>query len=206
MRAIGINDFLDRNFTSFPFEGKFAASLGEPEVNFSALIFGHPKNGKTEFCIQLAKYMSQFSRVYFNSVEQGISKTLQDALKRNNMTDVNGRVVFGNKESYSEMIERLKKKNSPMIVFLDSRDYMNLTAKQWFNLTETFPRKCFLLVSWESAGKPASKYAKDIAFKVDIIIHVKNFVAYPRSRFGGNEKYIIWDRQPAAGQQLKLAE
>lgn len=31
-----------------------------------------------------------------------------------------------------------------------------------------------------------------------------NFVAYPRSRFGGNEKFIIWNKQAQQGEQLSL--
>lgn len=143
-RAIGISDFLAKEFNVYSFEDKFLNSFGEPETNFSALVYGHPKNGKTEFCIQLAKYMSQYTRVYYNSYEQGISKSLQDALKRNKMEDVSGKVIFGNKETYSEMIDRLSKKNSPMVCFIDSRDYMNLTAAQWFRLIEKFPRKAFI--------------------------------------------------------------
>lgn len=203
-RAIGISDFLAKEFNVYSFEDKFLNSFGEPETNFSALVYGHPKNGKTEFCIQLAKYMSQYTRVYYNSYEQGISKSLQDALKRNKMEDVSGKVIFGNKETYSEMIDRLSKKNSPMVCFIDSRDYMNLTAAQWFRLIEKFPRKAFILISWESAGKPASKYAKDISYRTDIIIHVKNFIAYPTGRFGGNEKFVIWNKSASKGEQLKL--
>lgn len=206
MRAIGITDFLNKNFNVYPFKDKFFNAFGEPETNFSALIYGHPKNGKTEFCIQLAKYMSQFARVYYNSFEQGISKSLQDALVRNNMEEVTGRVIFGNKETYTEMTERLSKRNSPMICFIDSRDYMNLTASQWFRLIEKFPRKSFILISWESAGKPASKYARDISYRTDVIVHVRDFIAYPRSRFGGNQKFVIWNRKPQVGEQLTLIE
>lgn len=205
MKAIGISQFMEKNFETYEFDGRWLEVMGEPERNFSMLIFGHPKNGKTEFCIQLAKYISRFARVYYNSVEQGISKTLQDALKRNAMHEVAGRVVFGDKESYEEMIERLKQRNSPQIVIVDSRDYANLTARQWFHLVETFPRKSFILVCWESAGKPASAYAKTICYKVDIIAHVRDFKAHIRSRFGSSrEPFVIWDKKPAVGDQLKL--
>jgi hypothetical protein len=168
------------------------------------IIWGNPGNGKTEFCIQLAKYMAGFSKVYYNSFEQGICKTLQDALRRNNMMEVAGKVIFGDQETFDEMMERLSGKNAPQVVVIDSRDYLNLTTAQFKTLIDAHPRKSFIVVCWESGGKPRGEYAKQIAYMCDVKIHVRDFVAYPRSRFGGNQKFIIWDRKPAAGTQSKL--
>ncbi len=193
MRAIGIKEFLEREFDVYPFSGKYFDSFGEPEKNANIIIFGKPGNGKTEFCVQLSKYLSNWTRVYYNTFEQGISKSLQDSLKRNNMMEVNGKVIFGNRESVDEMTERLAKRNSPGVVVIDSRDYMRLTTEQYKKLVDHFPRKMFIIVCWESAGKPKSQYAKDIEFMCDIKIHVRDFVAHPRSRFGGNKPFEIWE-------------
>jgi hypothetical protein len=205
MRAIGITDFLDRKFDCFPFEGTMAATFGEPERNMRILIYGKPGNGKTEFAIQLSKYLAGFTRVYYNSFEQGISKTLQDAVRRNHLEDIAGRMVFGDKETLEEIHARLKAKNSPHVCVLDSRDYMNLTGQQYRDLVAAFPHKCFIVLCWDSGGKPKGEHAKAIEFMVDVKIHVRDFVAYPRSRFGGNQKYVIWDRKPMEGVQLRLA-
>lgn len=193
MRAIGITEFLRIEFDTYPFTGHWLASFGEPEKNFRCIMYGKPGNGKTEFCIQLTKYLAGFTRVYFNSFEQGISKTLQDALRRNNMEEVAGRVVFGDKESFKEMKTRIGKRNSPNVVVIDSRDYMNLTTEQFKQLIDAFPRKAFILVCWEANGKPKGEYAKAIEFMCDIKIHVSRFVAHMRSRYGGNQDFIIWE-------------
>lgn len=205
MRAIGISDFLQRTFITYPFEGRWLATFGEPERNMKVIIWGNPGNGKTEFCIQLAKYMAQFTKVYYNSFEQGICKTLQDALRRNDMMSVAGKVIFGDQETFEEMLERLSNKNAPQVVIIDSRDYLNLTTAQFKRLIDEHPRKSFIIVCWEAGGKPRGEYAKQIAYMCDIKIHVKDFVAHPRSRFGGNQKFIIWNRKPAAGEQLKMS-
>lgn len=203
-KAIGITDFLSRRFNNYDFDGKWALHLGVPEKNFRMIVFGHPGNGKTEYCLQLVKYLASFTRVYYNSYEQGICKSLQDALVRNNMQEVTGKVIFGNQEPYNEMITRLSGKNSPMVVVLDSRDYMNLTTEQYKKLIRLFPRKAFIVVCWESAGKPKSQYAKDIEYMAEIKVHVRGFKAYPRSRYGGNQTHTIWDRKPQDGEQLNL--
>jgi hypothetical protein len=204
MRGIGINDFIGKQFKEYPFTGKWLDHIGIPEQNFKLLVFGHPKNGKTEYCIQLSKYLAGFGKVYYNSFEQGISKTLQDALKRNNMGEVSGKVIFGHKETLPQMIKRLKAQGSARFVIIDSRDYMNLTDEQYKTLITTFPRKSFILICWEKSGSPKSEYAQNIQFMVDAVVHISQFKAYPVSRFGGNKPLVIWDKKPATGQQLSF--
>lgn len=204
MRGIGISEFLDRKFITYDFRGTWAATFGQPERNMKCIIWGDPGHGKTEFCIKLAKYLAQFTKVYYNSFEQGICKTLQDALIRNDMQEVSGKIVFGDQESFEEMLERLGARNAPQVCIIDSRDYINLTTAQFKTLIDKHPRKVFIVVCWQSAGKPRGEYAKQIAYMCDVKIQVQNFVAYPRSRFGGNQKFIIWDRKPMSGQQATL--
>lgn len=192
-RGIGINDFLARQFNVYPFTGKWYESFAEPEKNFRMLVYGKPGNGKTEFCIQLAKHLAQYTKVYYNSFEQGISKSLQDAVRRNALQDVSGRIIFGDKETHEEMKLRLSGRNSPGAVIVDSRDYLNMTTREYIELVELYPRKCFIIICWEANAKPKGEYAKAIEFMVDIKVHVRNFKAYPRCRFGGNKPYVIWE-------------
>lgn len=204
MRGIGIQEFLERKFITYNFDGEWAATFGLPERNMKCIIWGDPGHGKTEFCIKLAKYLAGFTKVYYNSFEQGICKTLQDALLRNDMQDVSGKVVFGDQETFEEMLERLSNRNAPQVCIIDSRDYINLTTTQFKTLIDRHPRKAFIIVCWQSGGKPRGEYAKQIAYMCDVKIQVQNFVAFPRSRFGGNQKFIIWNRPAAAGQQTTL--
>lgn len=200
-RAIGVKDFLKRKFVCYEFDGEWEEAFGQPEVNFSMIVYGKSGNGKTEFCIKFAKYLSRFAKVYYNSFEQGVSKSLQDALIRNNMEEVEGAVIFGDKESLSEMMARLKKKHSPRIVFIDSRDYMHLKADEFKLLTETFKHKAFVVICWEQSGKPQGQPAKDIEYLSDIKVRVANFIALPRSRFGGNAPYVIWKRNQTTQEE-----
>lgn len=203
-RSIGITDFLERKFITHAFNGPWADTFGESERNMKVIIWGHPGHGKTEFCIQFAKYVSRFTKVYYNSYEQGICKTLQDALKRNNMGEVAGRVVFGDQETFPEMLARLDGKNAPQVCIIDSRDYINLTTEQFKTLIERHPRKCFVIICWQSGKDPRGEYAKQIAYMCDVKIQVHNFKAFPRSRFGGNKPFVIWDKSPKGGQQTAL--
>lgn len=128
-RSIGVCEFLAKKFEEIEFEGKWADSFGLPEKNFS-----------------------MFRRVYYNSFEQGVSKSLQDALKRNNMEDAKGRIVFGNMDTLQEMYEKLSVRNSPQVVFIDSRDYMEMTRIQFAKLKDKFPHKAFIIVCWRKTA------------------------------------------------------
>lgn len=203
MRAIGITEFLGKSFDVYNFENEWLNSFGQPEKNFIMSIYGESGNGKTEFAIQLTKYLASFCKVLYCSYEQGISKSLQDALIRTDLSSVNGNAMFTSGEPLVELIDRLKKKQSARIVILDSLDYMKLTTEQFKLLRKTFPRKSFIIVSWARNDKPKSQYAKDIEFMSCIKLLVKNFKAYPRSRFGGNKPFVIWnkkDTNPVQGQ------
>jgi len=197
MRGIGINQLLNKEFDVYEFADAWYASFNSPEKNFKALVYGLPGNGKTEFCIKWAKYLTQFGKVYYNSFEQGVSKSLQDAATRNNLKEVSGKMIFGNKETLEEMTDRLSRRNSPKIIFIDSLDYMNFTDGQYKQLTERFPKKAFIIICWEKSQKPQSNYAKKIEYMVDVKIRVQNFKAYPRCRFGGNVPYVIWNKPKA---------
>lgn len=194
MKTIGVKDFINKRFDIWPFEGEWKDSFGEPEKNFQMIIYGESGNGKTEFCVKFAKYLAGFTKVLYCSYEQGISKSLQDAVVRNNMHEVAGKVIFLSGGSFSELVEYLKRKASPKIVFLDSLDYMRLTTEQYKTLTKIFPRKAFVVVTWSRNESPKSQYAKDIEYMCDIKSFVQNFrVEMPRSRFGGNKPFVIWE-------------
>jgi len=204
MRAIGITEFIGKSFDTYDFEGEWFESLGAPEKNFLMIIYGDSGNGKTEFAIKLTKYLASFTRVLYCSYEQGISKSLQDAILRNEMDEVNGQVLFTSGEPLSDLIARLKRKQSPRICIIDSLDYMRLTTDQFKLLRKLFPRKSFIIISWSSNDKPKSQYAKDIEYMCDIKTLVKNFNAYSRSRFGGNKPFVIWQKKDEKPTQGKL--
>lgn len=205
-RAVGVTEFLAKKFETYEFDGPWKESFGSPERNFSALIYGPSGHGKTEFCMKFAKYLTRFGKVYFNTFEQGLSESLQTALIRNNMQEVAGLITFGNRETYAEMWERLERRNSAQIVFIDSRDYMELEHTEFKALINRFPKKAFVITAWEKNGRPKGDHAQAILYMVDMKLQVKDFRVLPRSRFGGEKPFVIWDKKTTSTQpkQAKL--
>lgn len=192
-RALGVTEFMAKKFDEFEFTDKWLEAMGKPERNFKMIIYGKPKNGKTEFCIQFAKFMTNFGKVLYNSFEQGHSKSLQDAFRRQNMEEVKGKIIVTHKEKYDEMFARLKRKKSPNIIFIDSLQYIKLSADQWKELIEKFPRKVFIVISHASGDEPKGSSAEAIQYDVDISVLVKGFAAHCQGRFGGGAQLIIWE-------------
>ncbi|WP_312395664.1 hypothetical protein [Chryseobacterium sp.] len=142
--------------------------------------------------MKLAKYMANFGKVSYISPEQGISKSLQDAIVRNDMSTVAGKVMFLTGGTFDELLVYIRKSRSKTII-IDSLDYMKLTVDQFKILTKTFPKKAWVIVAWAKGGAPKSQHAKDIEFMCDIKSYVENFkISLPTSRFGGNKEFVIW--------------
>jgi ATPase family associated with various cellular activities (AAA) len=205
-KLLGVTALFDKKFDLFEFDGKWQRFMGNPAKNFSALIYGDSGNGKTEFCVQLAQYMAGFRKVYYNSVEQGVSRTFQMALRRNNFEEVKGNFVMADGHSFEEMMDYLEKRNAPQVIFIDSIDYSGMTLEQYQLLRKKHPKKVIVLVSWAEGAKPKTLAARAMLYSVDVKIRVKNFIAYPSGRYEGNEPYTIWEEGVERVMQRNLAE
>lgn len=51
------------------------------------------------------------------------------------------------------------------------------------------------MLSWAAGRKPLTQAAKDIEYMVGVKLFVKQYIVYPRSRFGGNQPFVIWEER-----------
>lgn len=206
MKAIGVTQFLEKSYDVYDIDDLWLNSFGQLEKNFKMSITGDSGHGKTELVVKLIKELCLKNRVKadFFSYEQGHSKSLQDAIQRNSMDEVKGKVMFITGGTFDELFTRLKRRASAKIVVVDSQDYSELTTKQYKLLVKTFPRKSIIITSWANKEKPANKAARDIEFMSDVKIYVNNYKAHPRSRYGGNKTFVIWDKKDSKPVQQTL--
>ncbi len=192
-KALTVNDIETFRPHVLDFEGCWRGSFGTPELKGSILIYGMPKNGKTDFAIQFAKYLTKFGRVVYDSIEEGLSASLQDAIRRNHMSEVSSRFNLLDREPVNQLIVRLKRKQSASFIFIDSIQRAALTTQEYNCLKEAFPNKLFIFVSHvDDSRNPDGKTAKNIKRYSDIFAFVSGFVAYPVCRIGGGKPFIIW--------------
>jgi nucleoside-triphosphatase THEP1 len=206
MRAIGITQFLEKSYDVYNIEGEWLDSFGQIEKNFKMSVTGDSGHGKTELVVKFVKELclKNNTKADYFSFEQGHSKSLQDAIQRNNMEEVKGKVMFMTGGTFDEVLVRLKRKASARIVVIDSQDYSELSTKQYKELIKTFPRKSFIITSWAKNEKPKNQAARDIEFMSCIKVYVNKFKAHPRSRFGGNKPFVIWNKKDTNSVQGQL--
>jgi hypothetical protein len=191
-RAISVSHFLSTNKKVIELEGEFENSFGRPEVGIPWIILAEVGSGKTTFTSMLIKYLSKFGKVYYDSIEEGDGESLKLAWSKVGMIEAARRVLLLDRENIEELILRLKKKRKPKFVVLDSIQHSDLTRQSYLELRNTFPTITFIFISHMDGRRPEGNLAKFIYQDSGVKILLKGFVAFPKSRFGGNAPFIVW--------------
>lgn len=188
-RALTVSEIRNFKPVELEFEGKWKGSIGTPELTGTWLIWGNSANGKTRFALQLAKYLTNFRRVAYNSLEEGLSKSMKEAIID---TGLDKNFVLLDKEPVEELKIRLRKRKSPDVILIDSLQYTGLSYGQYKELRKEFPHKLFIFISHAEGNEPKGNVARSIKYDAFVKIPVIGYAAYPQSRYGGGEKYVVW--------------
>ena len=74
-------DFANMEFATIGLKGKWYKLIGDPSRNFTAMVFGKPKMGKSYLCIDFAGYLARHhGKVLYVAKEEGLDYTLQQKL------------------------------------------------------------------------------------------------------------------------------
>lgn len=199
-RAFNVKSLLEKKFDVMPFEGAWKDSFGEPCKQFSMMLYGDSGHGKTDLAIKLGKYLTNFGKVVYNSIEEGFSHTLQMAMLRNNMDQVADKFLILDKEQLPDLTKRLKKQRSPDFLIIDSIQYLQMTKDEYFNFKKEFySKKGIIYISHIEKGSVKGALARDIWYDVDIQVPVEGFKGFPKKRLnGGGKPFIINEKRAAA--------
>ena len=119
-RALSVYQVLNEKRATAQFSGSWLQTIGNPELAGSWIIWGQSSNGKTTFCMMLAKYLCGFDRVLYNSLEEGAGRTIQIALARADMQQVARKFTLLDGESIEDLKTRFLKNSS--FLFLMQRE------------------------------------------------------------------------------------
>lgn len=191
-RAISVSQLETMTFNELPFEGDWYEAVGKPEISGSWLIWGDSGNGKTRFALQLCKYLAQFCRVAYNSMEEGASASMKKAFREVGMKEVKRQVILLDNEPINELKERLRKRRSPDVVVIDSVQYTGMSYRDYTALRAEFRNKLFILISHADGKNPAGRTAKSIRYDAFVKIRIEGYRAFALSRYGGGTPYTIW--------------
>lgn len=192
MRAISVQELYNTRRNLLELSPEYEAHLGVPELKGSWIIWGNSANGKTDYALQLAKELSKYERVAYNSLEEGNSQSLALACKRNNMHECKSRFII-TQDNYEGLIKRLKRHKSPNVIITDSFQYMGINYNQYKTLLAKFPKKLFIWISHAEGKLPEGRSAKKVRYDAFIKIYVEGFVAQATGRYGGGEPFTIWE-------------
>jgi len=203
--AISNHDVTAARFKSAPFEGPWKACIGYPELHGSWIIWGGSGSGKTTFALMMAKYLSQWAKVAYNSLEQGLSLTLQKSWVRVGLPEAKSRVVLLDKEPIEKLRERLSRRKSPGVVIIDSLTALpGFRKKDYVDLVKNYPTKLFIFLAHEKRGLPDPAIAETVRRLSDVKLYVDRFKAYPTSRYEdkdageGGQPFVIWPERANA--------
>ena len=195
-RAYSVRNVLDAKFNTLEFDGEWLEAVGKPELGGSWMVYGAPKNGKTSLAMKLARYLTRFCRVAYDSVEEGLSLSMQNCVERTFGGEASRRFVLLNKEGVEELTERLSRRCSPDAVVVDSVQFLGLRWEEYKTLTERFPHKLFVWVSHVDGNQPEGRVAKKIWRDADVYIRVEGFRGFPVGRYMGGAPIDV-DRELA---------
>lgn len=191
-KALSMVDLMRKNREVYAFEGALQEAFGQPEQNGVWFIWGRSGNGKTSFVLQLCKELTHYGKVAYDSLEEGDSLTMQNALMRVGMGDVGRRFILLN-ESLKELDTRLKRRRSPDIVVVDSFQYAHIDLKQYEEFIEQHKNKLIIFVSQAEGLKPWGRTAQSAMYSASLKIWVEGYRAISKGRYRGNlGYYTIW--------------
>lgn len=200
MKIINAKVLKEKQFDSLEFDGLWLQLFGCPEKNFRMLCFGKEKSGKSTLVLRFADYLAaNFGKVFYNSHEEGFSKTFQDRIISNNISSE--KLFIGHKISYEEMMDDSFKRRYYKFIVIDSLQYMNLTYAQYKSLIERYNRKSFIFIS-QINGRGKIKGGTDISHAVDIKVFCSDGNAKVQSRFA--EENIVEIFKGKKKGQLKI--
>ncbi len=195
-RVFKIEDIVTYQPAVLQFEGVWLESFGRPELTGTWLIWGNSGNGKTRFALQLAKYLCNYTRVAYNSLEEGLSLSLKQAIEQVGMTDktVKKNFCLLDKESIKDLSIRLKRRFAPGVVIIDSLQYAGLNYNAYKELRDNNRNTLFIFISHADGKEPKGDVARSIRYDSNVKIYVEGFKALCQSRYGGGKTYVIWEK------------
>jgi len=194
-KALSSTALLAKKYNLINWQGSWLDNFGQPELRGVWSVSGHSGSGKTSFLLQLAKELTKYGRVLYNSLEEGDSKTMQRAWKLHKIAEC-GRKIQLIQEGTSELTERLEKRQSPEIVITDTFQYTKMNWDQYWKLKNKFSNKLLIFNQQMDGNKIMMKTGIRVNYDADLKIWIEGFKAFSKGRsFGKNWQsgFVIWD-------------
>ena len=192
------SDLMNYQYNKYPFDGKWGEFVGQPSVNFHAMVYGRPKQGKSILSVQWAKYLSEhFGKVLYVASEEGFSVTLQKKVMEFAMDNKN--LDFANFRDF-EQIKNAVNKGRYKFVFIDSVNFIKITPEDVEDIKAENPSTAFITI--QQATKNGNfRGSQEFAHNCDIVIRVEAGMASQQGRFQEPTEMNVFDSPENSAQK-----
>ena len=114
--------------------GIWADCVGEIDRTGVVFFWGNSGNGKTSAVASFCKELTQFGRVLYLPLEEGLGGTTQDAIRRYRLDECGRKFQYNATMTFAEMDEALSKPRSWDFVVIDSFQYTQMSYKGVYRL------------------------------------------------------------------------
>lgn len=180
---------------TLPFEGEFRAAFDRPATTGIWIIWGTSGSGKTSMALMLAKELTRFGRVVYNSLEQGASLSMKQALARHELAKVKRGSFLLVSEDLETLSERMSRRQSPDFVIIDSLQYTGLDYRNYRKFKEQHRDKLIIFVSHADGLKPEGRTGVKVMYDAEMKILVEGYRAISKGRFVSQvgAYFTIWE-------------
>lgn len=193
-QILRMGKIMTKKYDELYLNAHFKNCMGQLFNPFKMCVWGGSGNGKTDFVFQFAGELCKYGTVLYVSLEMGHGPALQGLLQRHKDIDHKNILITDHRFSYADLITTLESKRSPDFIVIDSIDYLGISYKEYTQVVSLFSNKSWIFICHARGNHPASRTAEHVRYDADIKVHVKGFIAFITSRFGGNQNYLIWKR------------
>lgn len=181
-----------QDIPSYDFTEPYSNFIGHPTQNFSAIIYGLPKSGKSNFSIQFSSYLAKhFGKVLYFASEEGLqSRTLIDKIKYNLAENKD---IFFSGATELEQIKKDVKSDDYKFIFIDSINRCGITSEQLEKLKSENKDKAFISILQSTKGGDF-KGNQDFAHNCDIVINIADGIASQVGRFNGASQMNVFPK------------
>ncbi len=155
-------DFANLEFDTLGLTGKWLELIGDPSKNFTAMVFGKPKMGKSYLCIDFAGHLARnHGKVLYVAKEEGLDMTLQKKLNEKHVAHPNlyvSSIMPQNLSAYD-------------FIFLDSVNRLGLQPEDLNRQRALNPSKSFVFV-FQTSKTGNFKGSQSFQHDVDVVIEV----------------------------------
>ena len=197
------SDLMNFKYNKYDFFGKWGDFVGQPSINFHAMIYGRPKQGKSILSVQWAKYLSEnFGKVLYVASEEGFSVTLQKKVMEFAMDNPN--LDFANFRDF-EQIKNAVNRGGYRFVFIDSVNYIRITPEDVEDIKAENPQTAFITI--QQATKNGNfRGSQEFAHNCDMVIRVEAGMASHQGRFQEPTEMAVFEdaEKPAEKKNAPL--